>query len=91
MNGHDPDDDPTPPRDFVPSPVPAPAPDHPVNAVKDLVMWGRANGVAIGPYVEIGGLRVQVRDLRQAKIEGFAHGSGEDEMPPDFQVVLGRE
>lgn len=67
------DDDPTPPRDPADSdPLAGPRPDHPVHALLWLLERARERGFRIGPHVEISGIRVQVADLRQAKIEGVA-------------------
>lgn len=64
-------DDPTPPSDPAgPAPLEGPSPDHPVHALLWLMERARERGLRIGPHVEISGLRVQVADLRQAKIEG---------------------
>lgn len=65
--------------------------DLPEGAIRDvatLLEWGRQRGYQIGPVVEHGGLRLQVRDLRQAKIEGFM-GGPVDDMPDDFKAVAG--
>jgi hypothetical protein len=87
---NDPDDDPTPPRDNTPGPVPAPGPDHPAHAALWLLERCRQRGFEVGPLLEIEGLRMQVKDLRQAKMEGVA-GGNRDEMPDDFKMVLGQE
>jgi hypothetical protein len=91
MNDRDPDDDPTPPRDTAPLPLQAPGPDHPAHAALWLLERCRERGFRVGPYLEMGGIRMQVRDLRQDKIEGFAGGSDADEMPDDFKMVLGKQ
>lgn len=83
-------DDPTPPRDDVPTPITAPHHDDPVHALLYLADQCRARGYALGPHVELGDLKVQFRDLRQAKIEGVRAEVGDD-MPPDFAKVLGGE
>lgn len=65
------DHDPAPPRDPAGAvTLPQPHPDSPVYDLMFLLEWGRDRGFRIGPHVEIDGLRVQVADLRQGKIEG---------------------
>jgi hypothetical protein len=65
------DHDPTPPCDPAATvALPSPPADSPIYDLMFLLEWGRDRGFRIGPHVEIDGMRVQVADLRQGKIEG---------------------
>lgn len=82
----DPDDDPTPPRDDAPLPLAPPGPNHDAHALLWLLDNARARHYRLGPVVEIGSIRVQVRDLLQEKMEGFG-GAAVDDIPDDLRAL----
>lgn len=90
MNDRDPDDDPTPPRDDAPLPLAPPGPSHDAHALLWLLERCRERGFRLGPLVELGSIRCQVRDLKQEKMEGMA-APAKESMSADFKMVLGEE
>lgn len=63
--------------DFDGNELPAPEPGSDLANLLHVMMFGRRNQIQIGPYVRIGNITIQVRDLTQRPQEG-----GVPDVPP---------
>lgn len=75
-------------RDPEPDPAAPPPERTPLHDIAWFLVWCRARGYRVGPVLEYGGVRMQVADLRQPKIEGVAASEEPDDMPDEFRTVL---
>lgn len=73
--------------DPTPEPASGPPERTPLHDIAWFLEWARKRGYRIGPLLEYQGVRMQVEDLRQPKIEGVM-ASMVDDVPDDFRTVM---
>lgn len=67
--------------------LPALPADHDVMAAIHLLEYARSRGFRVGPYLIVGSVKVQIRDVRQEKLENMGGVPERSEpLPPWFDI-----